>query len=80
METLTLSLLYKKLCNAVTLADHATQKAIFCYCQFGKALIQRQGEIASEKHVDLKSNTVSRILNIEVKAQLSAHPYGATTS
>ena len=72
MGTPTFSLLYEKLCDAVILADHATQEAIFCYCQFGKALIQRQGEIASEKQVDLESNTVSRILNIEVKAQLPA--------
>jgi len=47
-----------------------TQEAIFCYCQFEKALIQRRGEIVSEKQVDLRSNTVSRILNIEIKAQL----------
>ena len=47
-------------------------RSYFCYCQFGKALIQRQGEITSEKQVDLESNTVSRILNIEVKAQLPA--------
>ncbi|GES72579.1 hypothetical protein GLOIN_2v1572084 [Rhizophagus clarus] len=72
MGTPTFSLLYKKLCDAVTLADHATQEAIFCYCQFGKALIQKRGEIASEKQVDPESNTVSRILNIEVKAQLPA--------
>ncbi|RGB24034.1 hypothetical protein C1646_821815 [Rhizophagus diaphanus] len=70
MRTPTFSLLYEKLCDAIILADHVTQEAIFCYCQFGKALIQRQGEIASEKQVDLESNTVSRILNIEVKAQL----------
>ncbi|GBB94481.1 hypothetical protein RclHR1_23620003 [Rhizophagus clarus] len=68
----TFSLLYEKLCDAVTLADRVTQEAIFCYCQFGKALIQRRGEIVSEKQVDLESNTVSRILNIEVKAQLPA--------
>ncbi|PKY61438.1 hypothetical protein RhiirA4_486416 [Rhizophagus irregularis] len=72
METPTFSLLYEKLYDAVILADRATQEAIFCYCQFGKALIYRRGEIASEKQVDLESNTVSRILNIEVKAQLSA--------
>ncbi|CAG8675999.1 2249_t:CDS:2, partial [Funneliformis mosseae] len=36
------------------------------------ALIQRRGEIASEKYVDLKSNIVSKILNIKVKVQLSA--------
>jgi len=72
MGTPTFSLLYEKLCDAVILADCATQEAIFCYCQFGKALIQRRGEIASEKQVDPESNTVSRILNIEVKAQLPA--------
>ncbi|CAB5395973.1 unnamed protein product [Rhizophagus irregularis] len=70
MRTPIFSLLYEKLCDAVILADRATQKAIVCYCQFGKALIQRRGEIAFEKQVDLGSNTVSRILNIEVKAQL----------
>jgi len=70
MGTPTFSLLYEKLCDAIILADRATQEAIFCYCQFGKALIQRRGEIASEKQVDPESNTVSRILNIEVKAQL----------
>ncbi|CAG8503106.1 5247_t:CDS:2 [Funneliformis mosseae] len=53
MEMLTLSLLYKKLCDA------------------------RRGEIATEKYVDLKSNTVSRILNIEVKAQLLAVTFDA---
>ena len=37
----TFSLLYEKLCDAVILADCATQEAIFCYCQFGKSLIQR---------------------------------------
>ncbi|CAG8660058.1 20907_t:CDS:2, partial [Dentiscutata erythropus] len=57
MGTPTFSLLYEKLCDAVILADHATQEAIFCYCQFGKALIQRRGEIASEKQVDPESNT-----------------------
>ncbi|CAB4382745.1 unnamed protein product [Rhizophagus irregularis] len=72
MGTPTFSLLYEKLCDAVILADRATQEAIFCYCQFGKALIQRRGKIASEKQVNLESNTVSRILNIEVKAQLPA--------
>ncbi|PKK58610.1 hypothetical protein RhiirC2_763314 [Rhizophagus irregularis] len=72
MGTPTFSLLYEKLCDAVILADRATQEAIFCYCQFGKALIQRRGEIASEKQVNPESNTVSRILNIEVKAQLPA--------
>ncbi|POG73798.1 hypothetical protein GLOIN_2v1582864 [Rhizophagus irregularis DAOM 181602=DAOM 197198] len=55
MRTPTFSLLYEKLCDAVILAD---------------PLIQRRGEIASEKQVDPGSNTVSRILNIEVKAQL----------
>ncbi|CAI2186011.1 5452_t:CDS:2, partial [Funneliformis geosporum] len=72
MGTPTFSLLYEKLCDAVILADRATQEAIFCYCQFGKAFIQRRGEIASEKQVDPESNTVSRILNIEVKTQLPA--------
>jgi hypothetical protein len=73
MGTPTFSLLYEKLCNAVILANRAIQEAIFCYYQFGKALIQRQGEIASEKQVDPESNTVSRILNIKVKAQLPIH-------
>ena len=41
MGTPTFSLLYEKLCDAVVLADRATQEAIWCYCQFGKALIQR---------------------------------------
>ena len=41
METLTFSLLYEKLYDAVILADCATQEAIFCYCQFVKALIKR---------------------------------------
>ncbi|GES82758.1 hypothetical protein GLOIN_2v1582864 [Rhizophagus clarus] len=72
MGTPTFSLLYEKLCDAVTLADHVTQEAIFCYYQFGKAFIQRRDEIASEKQVDPEFNTVSRILNIEVKAQLPA--------
>ena len=40
MET-TFSLLYKKLINAEDFADRAIQKAIICYYQFGKALIQR---------------------------------------
>ncbi|CAG8518543.1 16870_t:CDS:10 [Gigaspora rosea] len=57
MGTPAFSLLYEKLCDAVILADRATQEIIFCYCQFGKALIQRRGEIASEKQVDLESNT-----------------------
>ncbi len=72
MGMLTFSLLYKKLCDAVVLADRATQEAIWCYCQFGKALIQRRGELASEKQVNLESNTISRILNEEVRAQLPA--------
>ena len=72
MGMLTFSLLYKKLCDAVVLADRATQEAIWCYCQFGKALIQRRGEIASEKQVNPESNTISKILNIEVRAQLPA--------
>ncbi|GBC09985.1 hypothetical protein RclHR1_09250010 [Rhizophagus clarus] len=72
MGTLTFSLLYEKLSDAVTLADYVTQEAIFCYCQFGKVLIQRRDEITSEKQVDSESNIVSRILNIEVKAQLPA--------
>ncbi|POG68192.1 hypothetical protein GLOIN_2v1778584 [Rhizophagus irregularis DAOM 181602=DAOM 197198] len=37
-----------------------------------QALIQRRSEIASEKQVDLESNAVSRILNMEVRAQLPA--------
>ncbi|CAG8642961.1 7994_t:CDS:1, partial [Diversispora eburnea] len=66
------TLLYEKLCDAIILADRKTQEAIMCYCLFGKALIQRRNEIASEKQVDPESNTVSRILNKEVKAQLPA--------
>ncbi|PKC12112.1 hypothetical protein RhiirA5_353349, partial [Rhizophagus irregularis] len=42
MGTPTFSLLYEKLCDAVILADRAVQEAIIRYCQFGKALIQRQ--------------------------------------
>ncbi|PKY55707.1 hypothetical protein RhiirA4_548869 [Rhizophagus irregularis] len=52
--------------------DRAVQEAIICYCQFGKALIQRRSKITSEKQVDPESNAVSRILNMEVKAQLPA--------
>ncbi|CAG8729538.1 43_t:CDS:1, partial [Ambispora leptoticha] len=66
------TLLYEKLCDAIILADCKTQEAIACYCLFGKALIQRRNEIASEKQVDPESNTVSRILNKEVKLQLPA--------
>ncbi|CAG8661262.1 8600_t:CDS:2 [Funneliformis mosseae] len=73
----TISLLYKKLLDAEDFADRAVQKAIICYCQFGKALIQRRSEIASEKQVDLESNTVSRILNMEVRAQLPADTFDA---
>ncbi|CAB4397898.1 unnamed protein product [Rhizophagus irregularis] len=51
--------LYEKLRNAEDFADRAVQEAIICYCQFGKALIQRRGEIASEKQVDPESNAVS---------------------
>lgn len=72
MRMPTFSLLYEKLCDTIILANHATQEAIWCYYQFGKVLIQRQGEIASEKQVNLESNTVSRILNKEVRVQLSA--------
>ncbi|GES88484.1 hypothetical protein GLOIN_2v1789359 [Rhizophagus clarus] len=68
----TFSLLYKKLLDAEDFADRAVQEAIICYCQFGKALIQRRSEIASEKQVDPESNAVSRILNMEVRAQLPA--------
>ncbi|CAG8524468.1 8368_t:CDS:2, partial [Acaulospora morrowiae] len=46
-------------------------EAIACYCLFGKAIIQRRNEIASERQVDPESNTVSRILNKEVKADTS---------
>ncbi|CAG8618225.1 1864_t:CDS:2, partial [Diversispora eburnea] len=65
--------LYEKLCNAIILADRKTQEAIFCYCNFGEALIQRRNEIASEKQIDPESNAVSRILNKEVRAQLPAN-------
>ena len=65
-------LLYKKLLDAEDFADRAVQEAIICYCQFEKALIQRRSEIASEKQVDPESNTISRILNMEVRAQLPA--------
>jgi hypothetical protein len=71
LET-TFSLLYKKLLNVEDFANRAVQEAIICYCQFGKALIQRRSEIASEKQVDPESNAVSRILNMEVRAQLPA--------
>ncbi|CAG8500816.1 7102_t:CDS:2, partial [Paraglomus occultum] len=66
------TLLYEKLCDAIILADRKTQEAIACYCLFGKVIIQRRNEIASERQVDPESNTVSRILNKEVKAQLPA--------
>ncbi|CAG8731113.1 12463_t:CDS:2, partial [Racocetra fulgida] len=66
------TLLYEKLCDAIILADRKTQEAIMCYYLFGKALIQRRNEIASEQQVDPESNIVSRILNKEVKAQLPA--------
>ncbi|CAG8630769.1 19863_t:CDS:2, partial [Racocetra persica] len=59
--------LYEKLCNAIILADRKIQEAILCYCNFGKALIQRRNELASEKQVDPESNAVSRILNKEVR-------------
>ncbi|RHZ76212.1 hypothetical protein Glove_200g23 [Diversispora epigaea] len=39
--------LYEKLCNAIIFANHKNQEAIFCYCNFGKALIQRLNELAS---------------------------------
>ncbi|CAG8728323.1 4303_t:CDS:2, partial [Funneliformis mosseae] len=42
-----------------------------------EALIQRRDKITSEKYVNLESNTVSRILNIEVKAQLPAVTFDA---
>ncbi|CAG8658828.1 11818_t:CDS:2 [Rhizophagus irregularis] len=53
---------------------------IICMCSLNllnglsliRALIQRRSEIASEKQVDLESNAVSRILNMEVRAQLPA--------
>ncbi|KAF0532432.1 hypothetical protein F8M41_011220 [Gigaspora margarita] len=64
--------LYEKLRDAEDFADRAVQEAIICYCQFGKALIQRRGEIASERQVDPESNAVSRVLNMEVRAQLPA--------
>ncbi|CAG8742552.1 552_t:CDS:2, partial [Funneliformis mosseae] len=57
MET-TFFLLYKKLLNAEDFADCAIQEAIICY--------------SSEKQVNPESNAVSRILNIEVRAQLLA--------
>ncbi|CAG8672511.1 23281_t:CDS:2 [Gigaspora margarita] len=64
--------LYEKLRGAEDFVDRAVQEAIICYCQFGKALIQRRGEIASERQVDPESNAVSRVLNMEVRAQLPA--------
>ncbi|CAG8579899.1 1509_t:CDS:2 [Acaulospora morrowiae] len=64
------TLLYEKLCDAMILADRKTQEAIACYCLFGKSLIQRRNEIASERQVDPESNIVGRILNKKVKAQL----------
>ena len=72
MGTPTFSLLYEKLLNAEDFADRVVQEAIVCYCQFEKALIQRRGEIAFEKQIDPESNAVSRILNMEVRAQLPA--------
>ncbi|CAG8530251.1 7709_t:CDS:1 [Cetraspora pellucida] len=65
--------LYEKLCDAIILANCKTQEVILCYCNFGEAIIQRRNEIASEKQVDPESNTVSRILNKEVRAQLPAN-------
>ncbi|CAG8489980.1 4566_t:CDS:2, partial [Scutellospora calospora] len=50
------TLLYEKLCDAIILADRKIQESIICYCLFGKALIQRRNEIASEKQVDPESN------------------------
>ncbi|CAB4413827.1 unnamed protein product [Rhizophagus irregularis] len=41
-------------------------------CSNTMALIQRRSKITSEKQVDPESNAVSRILNMEVKAQLPA--------
>ncbi|CAG8618857.1 21565_t:CDS:2, partial [Dentiscutata erythropus] len=64
------TLLYEKLCDAIILADRKIQESIVCYCLFGKALIQRRNEIASEKQVDPESNIVRRILNKEVKAKI----------
>ncbi|PKY44971.1 hypothetical protein RhiirA4_542245 [Rhizophagus irregularis] len=58
--------------NYIIPVKKAIYAAIICYCQFGKALIQRRSDIASEKQVDSESNTVSRILNMEVRAQLPA--------
>ncbi|CAG8590395.1 15782_t:CDS:10 [Funneliformis mosseae] len=55
------TLLYENLCDdAIILADRKTQEAIMCYCLFGKALIKRRNEIASEKQVDPESNTPLR--------------------
>ncbi|RHZ74352.1 hypothetical protein Glove_225g75 [Diversispora epigaea] len=51
------TLLYEKFCDAIIIADHKTQEAIFCYCNFGKALIQRCNEITLEKQVDPEFNT-----------------------
>ncbi|CAG8680973.1 27552_t:CDS:2 [Racocetra persica] len=65
--------LYEKLRDAENFADRAVQEAIIYYCQFGKALIQRRGEIASERQVDPESNAVSRVLNMEVRVQLPAN-------
>ncbi|GBC44682.2 hypothetical protein GLOIN_2v1778584 [Rhizophagus irregularis DAOM 181602=DAOM 197198] len=44
----------------------------FSNTELAITLIQRRSEIASEKQVDLESNAVSRILNMEVRAQLPA--------
>ncbi|CAG8724647.1 16347_t:CDS:1, partial [Gigaspora rosea] len=68
--------LYEKLCNAIFLADRKTQEEIFCYCNFGKALIQRRNKLASKKQINPESNAV-RILNKEVRAQLPANISGA---
>ncbi|CAG8636625.1 6477_t:CDS:2, partial [Acaulospora morrowiae] len=59
--------LYEKLCNAIFLADRKTQEAIFCYCNFGKAFVQRRNELVSEKQINLESNAISRILNKEIE-------------
>ncbi|CAG8801257.1 7229_t:CDS:2, partial [Gigaspora margarita] len=53
-----LHILYEKLCNAIILANRKIQEAILCYCNFGKALIQRHNKLALEKKVDLEFNAL----------------------
>ncbi|CAG8562561.1 2878_t:CDS:2 [Funneliformis mosseae] len=47
----TFSLLYEKLCDAIILANHVIQEAIFYYYQFEKALIQRRVKLSFLLHL-----------------------------